>query len=1255
MTDTERKNKFIDYLSDKFSERKANDIIYALEQSEATMLKKHYISCRLYEIEQPSEISSAMLAVSKNRFFRFYNRKIYPQIEIGMKNYYEFLQTIIEQRLVEKARITGEARIAEEKRRAKETRIEEEKKCTKEAQIVEEERGTTEKEKPIRSIIWHEDEVELLIDTFYDIQAGKIKRVDAIKILSKELRRRAEKDYRVPEDFRNIRSVTTFLASVEYYCTNGQSGLQTTSSLIERVLEKKRHGAKIVPLTTYTAPKSVKEIPIELESGVASKKIEPVRIPIIGTQYFKLDEVNSAIFTMSSKPVSINILGNDYECKNWKELYTVFCKIMFKKYFSYFIKYVNSSFSGRGSIDLADTNHFYRMTEPVKIGSYDGETIYFERLHNPTNIISRMKMISKVCSVDLSEIGLLVSGEYSKKKILQSDESDRIKIVNRTQSKTVRARPKIEKNNEKLPNQKAFYEWLLSQGFKESSAKGYISTLNSFSEILNEEEIIDKSIFRILTESELLKLKEAVNTKCNRYQLHRFGSPFRKYCNYCETQMTDGNIQSKEAMAAKREWIEEDDLTEKERTKQSRDLKFTEKSREYFNGDDNVITSAKVMDSIQNMDIMTNYLELHNIPYIDNRRKGGALWIIGGLELEDTIVQFQKNGAKCVFMKKGGHATKGKDAWWTRSTITEPISSQLPDDVTEKLEKSDEDMLSTHVGEVCKEIENLIDVLQENTGLSRSNRQQKNRLDDKLTQNKNFIGEYQNNSSVTSESRNDIIRQDTIVSIPEQMGFSLQSELKVQDKPFDSNNNVYYSLLKLKFSKGFRANSAIELKQFRKQYANAYGKELEISDEELLDEIRKITVQHENRMYLPDTMLSEDKKQKLLQYIETTFAEGKNAIYYTALFERFSDDFLEEKIYTPGMLKTYLKYINDGRYVINHLYLAKDKNVRVAPLDEIIELLCQKKDAPVMIEQICQELPHLPKDLIESSLKSSAEIICNKRGESYFHVSAIDLDDAELEHIACIIQHAIDTQQFETSSEMYAEVRAQYPDIIERYGEFSPNGFRDAMEYYFRDRFTFSKNVICPHGVILKTSDIYANFAKTRDHFTIGELNLLRSELDAAINFDKVYENALRISQNDFVSLHTISFDVARTDEAIGQYCTGEYIPLKDVDDFNSFPYVGVAWNIYLLEQFVFMFSEKYKLIHTGFTAGSSSGAIVRKESKIDTLDKLLMAELAESGHIASVNDAFNYLIEKGYLVGRGIQRMDRIVVDAKVQRSRRG
>ena len=109
MTATERKNKFIDYLSGKFSEKRVDDIIYALEQVESFMMKKSYISCEFYEVDQPDHFYDAMLSTSKNRLFRLLNRKIYDSIEEGMKNYLEFLYFLVqkeaEQLAVEKAEL----------------------------------------------------------------------------------------------------------------------------------------------------------------------------------------------------------------------------------------------------------------------------------------------------------------------------------------------------------------------------------------------------------------------------------------------------------------------------------------------------------------------------------------------------------------------------------------------------------------------------------------------------------------------------------------------------------------------------------------------------------------------------------------------------------------------------------------------------------------------------------------------------------------------------------------------------------------------------------------------------------------------------------------------------------------------------------------------------------------------------------------------------------------------------------------------
>lgn len=1851
MTATERKNKFIDYLSEKFSEKRVDDIIYALEQVESFMIKKSYISCKFYEVDQPDHFYDAMLSTSKNRLFRLLNRKIYDSIEVGMKNYLEFLYFLVqkeaEQLAVEKAelerlaaekaeaerlaaekaeaerlaaekaekdrlaaekaeteriavekaeaerlaaekaemerllaekmereRLADERRIARRrlkkqkeltvviqkffyrnlkalisdleqirkikvfeeqtviaKKSAEAKQLEVEKAAqehlenenveykhqaaeTKEGKLVDlsqsgffswaKEKGyftnigelrniffrlekicfsvkvlnkplieTTDidtlkevrevaesskvlhynmqerknqcisavdcymeylrecnltidtpsicdasvqekpKKKTIRSIVWEEDEIELLIDTFYKIQDKKMKRADAIRMISVELRRRAEINYIVPDDFRNEKSVENRLAAVEYYCTNGRSGLQTTSRLIERVLEKKKSSQNVI-----TTDKS----------------------DTLNNRRIILSEISADAHLWKMQPISMYLLGIEYKCDNWKELYTIFGTELFKKYPIALAPHINRSFSGRGTIDLADTTHFYRMTDPVNIGVYNGEKIFLERLASPTFILSNMKMIAEKCSLDLAEISIDLKRESTQE-------------VGQKQKET-----KTRQN--RVPGRQEFYEWLLAQGLKKGSASGYLVALDRCSEFLNKEAIIDKNIFSIFTANELSKIRIAIDTQCDKYQRTRFKSPFNKYCLYCDTIAAQDGMQTETAQETikktrqplwdeyeavillnallavrngtmlrkdaaeevshslrqralsmgqeiddrfrnvagiemqmgrmeysltngekglnpsselfknvvklykedqlgyrkllreakkqiqtldekqpegvaiativdEQQSIENKEITAQEdaqvpvtlapdtnsfvvpeelfralgeRAKHmvstyliayTQDSELRQELQNYWDdenasldsiagkkinaeneeantmicdflrwctfdlqqeitsfiheithsheseinmiydkysilskiaavrdGDmiltpveleeyfgentDKVLTllhncksdsfsydsytdtfivdnntladrvqeyikelpdvfhknrlhyilqqaeskegisaeilgiaiqqsyklklnqyRRKVTQSTDNntftakTDAIVDYLLLHDIPYIDNRKKNGALWIIGGDELKDTIALFRKSGAKCGFMKHGGRTTRGQSAWWTNSVITElvaetsisteekmelPVSTSVPvmglqEEITveKKRRIAYIDWLKTRgtnqgiiflsiqllkqcsqyaksmkllendifTLETQEDVENLIDSLLKDSEFIKNNQKQGNRLYVELIKYKEFIEEY-HTERMTESTQNDIIRRDVddsittatsmkVIQSDNRVALPSQYKIDEQKQPSDLSSNICYSLLKEKFPKGFRAESKIELRKFKKIYAIEQGEEPSISDEEILNEIKKVTIRHDKMLYLPDMMLSAEKKEKLLRYINRIFAEGKNVIYYTALFAEFSDEFLGERIHNAEILKTYLEYVNDGRYYINCVYLAKDRNIQVDPLDELIEILRQKTSGPITVEQLCEELPHLPKNLIVDNLKLSPEIICNKRGESYFHVSAIDLDDSELENIARIIQNEIDTQQFETSSEMRSAIRRMYPDIIERYESFSENGFRDALAYRFRDRFTFNANIISARGTTLTTSDVYANFCKTHDHFTMGELNLLKEELGAVIYFDKVYENALRINQNEFVSFDTVVFDVPAIDEAIGQYCTGEYISLKDIDDFGGFPYIGVVWNSYLLEHFVSMFSEKYKLIHTVFAANSCSGAIVRKDAKIDTLDQLLITELAKSGHTASVNDAFDYLIERGYLSGRGLQRMDKIVVDAKVQRSKKG
>ena len=66
-------------------------------------------------------------------------------------------------------------------------------------------------------------------------------------------------------------------------------------------------------------------------------------------------------------------------------------------------------------------------------------------------------------------------------------------------------------------------------------------------------------------------------------------------------------------------------------------------------------------------DPVLSTLRFSGVKYVDNRNQGGALWAIGGHELDDMMAELKKQGTAFVFSEKGGKATKGQAGWWYKA------------------------------------------------------------------------------------------------------------------------------------------------------------------------------------------------------------------------------------------------------------------------------------------------------------------------------------------------------------------------------------------------------------------------------------------------------------------------------------------------------------------------------------------------------------------------------------------------------------
>lgn len=62
---------------------------------------------------------------------------------------------------------------------------------------------------------------------------------------------------------------------------------------------------------------------------------------------------------------------------------------------------------------------------------------------------------------------------------------------------------------------------------------------------------------------------------------------------------------------------------------------------------------------------ITDFLDVNDVIYVDRRKQGGALWVIGGPKLEPIMQECALRGTKFKFKPEGGSATNGRPGWWT--------------------------------------------------------------------------------------------------------------------------------------------------------------------------------------------------------------------------------------------------------------------------------------------------------------------------------------------------------------------------------------------------------------------------------------------------------------------------------------------------------------------------------------------------------------------------------------------------------------
>ena len=463
---------------------------------------------------------------------------------------------------------------------------------------------------------------------------------------------------------------------------------------------------------------------------------------------------------------------------------------------------------------------------------------------------------------------------------------------------------------------------------------------------------------------------------------------------------------------------------------------------------------------------------------------------------------------------------------------------------------------------------------------------------------------------------------------------------------------LYRNILEKYFPRGYRLGSSIEMKRFRRYYAEESGTELASESSEIETVILQSGIEHGGRIYAPHTMLDDEFKERLFAYIEKCFAERKTFLCFESIFRVFSEEFLDYNIYDAEMLKTYISYTAGDKYFIGRSYLSTERRTAADPIEDV-RICLKERGLPIDVEDLCRTLSHISEKKIKEILGTNLEFVRNSKGE-YFHVDSFSVSEEELEDISAIITTEIAAHEYISGNELYDAIKSKYPYIYERNMMFSVIGWRDALKYKIGDQYSFAGNIISTRGKDLSMSDVFANYAKQQKEFTLQELLTFAENIGSSVYFDALYKNAARISRDRFVEGDSVSFQIKATDKILDQFCEGTYLAIPQIKDFGIFPEASHPWTSFLLEYYLASHSVRYYLIHGGYNRNVAVGAMVKKSRPYADFDELVTDVLADSGVALQKKTALNYILENGYIARRSYANIEEILINARAKRNKK-
>lgn len=475
-------------------------------------------------------------------------------------------------------------------------------------------------------------------------------------------------------------------------------------------------------------------------------------------------------------------------------------------------------------------------------------------------------------------------------------------------------------------------------------------------------------------------------------------------------------------------------------------------------------------------------------------------------------------------------------------------------------------------------------------------------------------------------------------------------------EPAASEEDKLAQVLREKFPDGLRQQN-LAMKQYKVRYEEMFGEALLVQNAMLMEKLRDIgEVRVDGRIYAKASGAEQGILEGIAKDLMRLLDESASSLYWPCIYEHYRNEFSGLSIFTEDVMRSELIPLFSSDYVCGEVI---SKRSETQDSGEEIRRLVTESPGEISLKGIQEKIWYWPQNMVKKFLDGVPGII--KAKDLYFYGPNVTLSDTEKQRLRDALLEDMTQRQFIPNDRLREILEESCPGVAIDMSSLDNALLRKALAMLYPADFIERAKGLFPAGHMKSGREQIQEYCHAHTKLSTSDIKWFAKQRGILGNIcNYVMDEMVRVSPEEWIRRDHVYFQgkEAHIIQKIGQQM-GEKtcMPLEEFTLFLSFPDIGIPWNSYVLESFLYKNDAilcPFSLVQAngGVSDSGVYGAVVKKGYAIDSYDDVLIELLSRSSDWQTDEEALDFIVAHKLQVLRKLKQIGTIVKQAKRKRA---